>query len=649
MKNRVRFTNPMFVCLLFVFWGGFNAPPSTNPSSLIQNQQVPRFEHAECRDLFPEFSWDEKKFLIFSWNGVDLKRFSCGYLVTHADYGTQAGGTIRLEVMVTRPKSDSVADPVIYLDGGPGSRGVVADPAQAMKISDYFGRDFIQFGQRGSASSLPALGCAQYSKAILENWEKPLDWRDRNEILIDTLQDDCFAEYARNDGFGRIDQYSSETSARDVITLIQSLGYQRANLYGISYGTLLAQHVLAMDPHIASSVVLDGVVPLGIDFNARFAVNLQRSLDEIFKACGMEDSKCQKAYPDLEPFFYQLVDQLNHAPARISVEDSGKRYSQVYLDGDSFVATLGDILYSRDELGEIPRIIYAAGNGRFTEIEKYYFLSERSRDFAWGMYFSVYCMEFERFNPDNYDLSRVKPELQYMNEASEQFINRVCPSYDHQNEANGNTRITQKVVPILIFSGHFDPVTPPQFGQMVADSLGIKPGFVFVSPTHAHGSSEFGNFTGDFSKCANGIIRNFFNDPVQKPDKDTCWEDIPKSIDFNTINLEIYAHRLVSWWQDTKQQMDETLNNWLENMNNWWDEQLENIDNWWDEQWKKLNEEISNWWEDMQRRLLEWIEQQLMEWLSQWCAGAFLPVGILATTGSAFRLIFIRQRSRQDG
>ena len=43
-------------------------------------------------------------------------------------------------------------------------------------------------------------------------------------------------------------------------------------------------------------------------------------------------------------------------------------------------------------------------------------------------------------------------------------------------------------VPTLLVSGHFDPVTPPQFADRIARSLPLAR--TVLSPTTAHGSSS---------------------------------------------------------------------------------------------------------------------------------------------------------------
>ena len=586
-----------------------------NNSRTYQIDKVPRFEDKNCQEIFPK-DW---------WDGVDQKtqnRFRCGYLVTWENYDSQSEERIiNLAVMITqRTNTASLPkpEPIIYLDGGPGGTGFPFRPLVAADLADHFDRDFIQFGQRGSNFSKPRLFCEESRKVVLVNWENPLGWEEWNNVHITAL-DDCLKRFKDQNAFEVTSNFNSKFNALDVINFIrslQNLGYERANLYGISYGTLLVQHVLSLSPQDVGSVVLDGVVPLDLDFNSRFSLTLQRSLDEIFKACNRDTTGCKKAYPDLEPFFYQLLDQLYQEPVSISVTDD-KIYPKVYLDDSGFLGALSLLLYSSETIREIPRIIYAAGNGNFEDVGKYYYYTERKQDLASGMYYSVYCTEFARFNPDNKDLSQVKPQLQYLAAASEQLINAVCRIYDRQNKAYGDAQITDKNIPVLIFNGQFDPVTPPEYGDRVANALSVPTEFNLISPISAHGSTlSFSDSDNSFhmNECAKSIMKNFFDHPDQPPNKEPCWIKIQaEKVKFNTRNKEVFIHQLRLWWQTT----------WIYNT-------YQKFIDWIDQVRQRIDQAIKDW-EEFLRNIQDpnWWVQKMSEWLLQCCGSLLIPAGII--------------------
>ena len=64
-------------------------------------------------------------------------------------------------------------------------------------------------------------------------------------------------------------------------------------------------------------------------------------------------------------------------------------------------------------------------------------------------------------------------------------------------------------IPTLLFSGNFDPVTPPPNGDTLARTLSHSTNVLF--PANGHGALMD-------SQCANRIVRDFLNDPTVKPD-----------------------------------------------------------------------------------------------------------------------------------
>lgn len=639
-SGRLLLQSTLVLLVSFGLWRG-NPQPVVQASTVNQGGDAPHFDDSNCKDTFPDFSW----------SAATQSRFRCGYLVTWENY-EQHTGTIQLAVMVAHPdpKLSRKTDSVIWLAGGPGDVGIILPkpynraPDQALFFADLFQRDFIQFSQRGSKYSKPELTCSQYRAVILSNFtlensksgDTAWDWEKWNADLSAALRF-CIDRFNDDARFTSIENYNSNSNALDVVTLIHLLRVDKANLYAGSYGTILAQHVLASAPTDIRSVVLDGVAPVGTDWMADYPNNMQRSLNEVFKSCE-SDPDCKKAYPDLEPFFYHVLDQLKEQPARISVKDNyyeidpttklrkelSTTYPGVYLDDYGFLIALGDLLKSGDNIKEIPRIIYAAGNGHFKDVGNVYLSLERSQDFAWGMYHSIYCTEFAQFKSSYPDLSRVKPQLRVLYTASEQFINEVCKDFGRSKKSYGNVSITGDHVPVLIFNGKFDPVTPPDYGAQIAEALSVPPEFNLTSEISAHGSS----FSSDrnYNECAQSILRNFFDDPNQPPSETPCWKKMQvenQKIKFNTFNEEIYLHRLSLWWQEWLNKTTDTLSKWWQDLqkkiedtiNQWWQDLLK----WLDQQWQNLLEQF-----------IKWLEELLREWLNQCFPSAFLPLGALA-------------------
>jgi pimeloyl-ACP methyl ester carboxylesterase len=621
MNRRIHFSIQLLfrdalAMLVGIVFCSITPQPIAHSSSADLTEDVPRFEEGNCQDIFPR-DW---------WNNIDQKRFRCGYLVTWENYDTQ-NRTIWLAVMETYPKRPKpYPDPIVWLAGGPGASGFDGTPDQTTKyVDDGLGRGWIQFSQRGSYLSQSELKCGKYYEAITSNWdqlidEKPLGWEKWSSVQSDALVD-CFQDLEKEHGADYLVNINSKFNALDVIYLIRELGYGygHANLYGGSYGTLLAQHVLVLSPGDIRSVVLANVAPLGVDWKAEYPRNMRNSLQLIFDACNTS-SKCRETYPNLEHTFFVLLDQLNDQPLCIPVKDGNETFSNVCLDDYGFLLAIGNMLPKTENIKKIPRIIYGSWNRDLTQIAELgenYYAEERNMDFPWGMHYSTYCTEFARFDPDSIDLRQAEQQFQTIYTASKQLINKICPLYDKNGKSYGDVGIVNNKVPILIFNGKFDPVTPMKYGRQVADALSVSDGFQFTSDRSAHDSVN--------SKCAVEIMKDFFNKPEEVPNRD-CWKDESKPVEFELANEGNQASE-TSWWQEIQKKIADTADAW-------WQEQQQKIkdsfDEWWQEQQKKIEDALNQWWQDFQKRLAQWFEQQLTEWLNQCLPSAVLPLGIVA-------------------
>jgi pimeloyl-ACP methyl ester carboxylesterase len=63
-------------------------------------------------------------------------------------------------------------------------------------------------------------------------------------------------------------------------------------------------------------------------------------------------------------------------------------------------------------------------------------------------------------------------------------------------------------IPTLIFAGEFDPITPPVWGQRVAESLPNS--FFYEVPGHGHGVTVL-------SACPVNVMKAFLNEPTEAP------------------------------------------------------------------------------------------------------------------------------------
>ncbi|MBJ7454186.1 MAG: alpha/beta fold hydrolase, partial [Blastococcus sp.] len=227
--------------------------------------------------------------------GVDMQ---CGTLEVPADREDPDGGEVELAFGVVRSDAPDLADdPVVYLSGGPGQSTLELVPQGFAQLYEPLtaNRDLVLLDQRGTGLSEPSLACDEYTDVALESLGSDLSDEELEAEALDALEE-CHERLA-DDGVDFAD-YNSAASAADLEDLRVALDYDEWNLYGISYGTRLAQQAMRDHPDGIRSVVLDSAYPADADLYAEMPGNAERAMEALFTTCA-DDPACAAAYPDL--------------------------------------------------------------------------------------------------------------------------------------------------------------------------------------------------------------------------------------------------------------------------------------------------------------------------------------------------------------
>jgi pimeloyl-ACP methyl ester carboxylesterase len=317
---------------------------------------------------------------------VEGKTFSCGVVVVPENHDKPDGRTIELFYLKLHSTAASPEpDPLVYLAGGPGASGsneLTANPLLYQNIGRIRERrDIIAYDQRGTGFS-NYLVCAPFesSLGVLQDRDKNPQIAATIKDLQDTEQGVGYSALRANlCGVGTrilagvdLGQYNSVASARDIEALAKALGYtEGVNLYGTSYGTVLAQFAMRTIPDSVKGVILDGPGGPAIP-NAMWAGLKNISpYGELFKQCEA-DAACATAYPDIAKRFGALLDKLAKTPLvldpPIVVNPTlAGLFPPVLkqIDADFFVrlAALNNIALGGGFAAAVPRIIQAAEQG----------------------------------------------------------------------------------------------------------------------------------------------------------------------------------------------------------------------------------------------------------------------------------------------
>lgn len=460
-----------------------------------------RFEASKCMFKLPS-------------SQTEGKTVNCGYVVVPELHTQPDGKTIKLAVAIFKSSSATPAsEPIFYLEGGPGGRvQSIIDLMSSDFARAFTGRnDAVFFDQRGVGNSQPALTCPELVDQSLNDAPLTLTAQVSAQHGLDAAVK-C---HDRLVGQGvNLAAYTTTENAADINDIRAVLGYQKINLYGGSYGTLLAQYTMRQFPQIVRSVVLDSVVPPDINPDINAIVTASRSFNLVFDACA-KDNSCNKNYPDLKNVFAKTFDQLNSKPPLVKVTDTltGKTFD-ARADGSSLVGALFVLLYSTEVLGVIPQLLYQIYKGDYSRLGLLLSVPfEEQEQEELGMYFSVTCAEDWAFSqPAEGDAAakNALPELAKDNDVSTASSFALCQKWGVKKADPVTHTLVQSDIPTLVMEGQFDPVTPPEYGQKVAGSLTHS--FYVEFPASGHGEVL------PSSPCGLDIMMAFFANPTVKPD-----------------------------------------------------------------------------------------------------------------------------------
>jgi pimeloyl-ACP methyl ester carboxylesterase len=495
-------------------------PTVTIPPEPTATEQafVPEFEETSCPFEVPE--------------GAPV---SCGFVLVPEDHFNDSGKTLRIAVVVVKDESpDHQPDPVILLSGGPGEKTVANAPQLAPLLTPLHpNRDLIIFDQRGVGLSEPALECPGWEQAqyeVLDEPEAEVALQTTFEALL--LCRDRLVKEGQN-----LAAYTTLQNAADVNAIRIALGYEQMNLYGGSYGSHLAQAVMRDFPQAIRSVVLTSVYPLESSLFIDATTSTAEALLYLVERCEA-DQACSQAYPDLETVLFEVVERLNADPLEITLTDpvSGEEHDAV-LTGDAAFANLAALLYQTQLIPALPQAIYDVYNGDYALITQLrsinlVFLEALSR----GMEFSVLCTD-DLIGKTPEDLLAAREQLPAVLNKSvdpevmiEYSIFGVCENWPVEEPGAWVKEPVVSDIPTLLLAGEFDPVTPPEYGQLVASHL--SQGYFFEFPGIGH------NIT-IASPCALEMAGAFLDDPTQAPDA-SCIEESPDlEFDLPAISTEL--------------------------------------------------------------------------------------------------------------
>lgn len=480
---------------------------------------------------------------------------SCGFVTVLENRATHSGKTIDLYVVRIEGKSRFLnPDPIIYLAGGPGGS---ATRATQRFIDDarflYTDRDLILFDQRGIGGSKPRLECSEYRHGRAELRHLDLSPEEKLRQRVAALMD-CRKTLSAEQGID-LNTYNSASTAADVVDIASAMGYESFNLYGASYGTLLALTIMRDFPANIRGVVLDGVLPLQVNHYHSLYANRATTLEEMFRQCKA-DPHCSGRYPNLEETFWRAVERYNADPFILRYYDryADDTYEEDF-DGNFVIARVTSSLRSERWIPYVPFLINEIADGDVAVADGWARpiytpkLEPIDNSAAWA---SMSCYSFGPSMDHDTLTSDRETHRRFYNPKYPLMAPALCEEWQQTPVDPIEDEPVVSDIPTLLLSGQFDPATPPRWAKIAAETLSNS--YSFVMPMAGHGVALD-------VPCAQHLMKRFLAEPRRNP-ASRC------PAGHNTTFSDMYLNRgprtMGSWHFDSvNPPIPETLELWM--------------------------------------------------------------------------------------
>ncbi len=413
----------------------------------------------------------------------------CGRLAVAENPAAPHGRQIELSVAVVPAVNiRKRPDPFFVLAGGPGMAATSFYASVAPVFAQiHRDRDIVLVDQRGTGGS-NALDC--------ESSEEDLYQSSTADIIAETER--CLKMLGTR---ADVRFYTTSLAVQDLDRVRVALGYGRINLYGSSYGTIVAQQYVRRFPDRVRSVILDGVVPPQLALGATSALDAQAALSSIFSRCVRQPA-CHARFGDPAASYRQVRETLAAHPVWVDLTDptSGEPY-RLQFTRDQLAMVLHLASYTPELAALLPLDLHEAGaTGDFAPLAGQFLLIDRvyGNAVAEGMNYTVVCSEDVPFYHVDEE-QRAELARTFLGTSQLDGLEAVCRNWPRGPVDPDFHQPLHSQVPALLLSGGNDPITPPRDAALA--SRGFAHSLSLVIPQFGHGQLT--------DPCMAGVMAQF--------------------------------------------------------------------------------------------------------------------------------------------
>ena len=475
-------------------WQVLHAPP---PALTLANGA--RLEWVDC--------WFDRPL----WRPVH-----CGRFHTAPESGMTPASFSLPVVYLPGPPWERAPAPIQYIAGGPGGAAWLEAEEigfwlEWIDMTDWPG-DLVLYDQRGVGLSEPSLDCPELRALRRELLPLPLPSEEAYRRVRDATRR-CH-DRLLGEGYA-LDRFTTVRNAADAIDLMLALGYAQWDVYGVSYGTRIALEMMRQAPEALRSAVLDSPYPPQVNAELSDAWLLNRAFELFGRICELA-GRCTEGPAVLADRLDNALSRVERELLRLSVRDpkTGRDIAVVY-DHEDVAWLLFEAFYQWDAIPDLPASIASLVEGRLDSAMRR-LIEESVEALLDDTISDPVASSVDCHDGGAVDLRDMERELARFPRVAEikRYDWRYSPCrYWRSGEAPPAFREpVASSVPTLLLAGEFDPVTPPEWAELAAQTLSRAQVFVFPA---------VGQGVLDSHVCAADLVRAFFDAP-EDPEPPVC-------------------------------------------------------------------------------------------------------------------------------
>lgn len=438
----------------------------------------------------------------------------CGTLDRPLDPDDPESETIGIRVAVVPALNlEPEPDPVVPIAGGPGQGTVQFYSAYANAFEPLRrNRDILLVDQRGTGAS-HRMDCPVEDEVI------------EGQVSVDDTvryMRDCLDQLPHDPRF-----FTTSVAVADLEAVREALGYPSLNLYGVSYGSRVAQHFAKRYPEVTRTIVIDGVVPPQLALGPDIAIEAQKAIDNIFARCE-SDAACNERFPGIADSFVTLKNALSTRAVNVRLAHPVTGEPETISFGHmEFAAAIRLLAYSTSGVSMLPLLINEAVNGNYQPLAAQFAMTaiNMAEALSLGMHNAVMCTEDAPFyDPALYDGDALAAS--YIGAVQLDVLAAICEIWPAGPIDDDFKQPLSTDIPTLLLSGTADPITPPRFADMAA--IHLQKAWTIEGQDQGHGQLMVG--------CMPRVIEGFVTSMTLEEGAADCVERnfvMPFFLDFS--------------------------------------------------------------------------------------------------------------------